>query len=172
MKYTCSCCGKEHEEWPAITFSLPSNYKDLSDEERERNSEIGNDYCIIYSQYQTDRFIRVTLIQKIIDHCENLKYGVWVSLSEKSYKDYEENYNNKNHIIKYFGGLSNCLPDYPDTRGIPTMVNTKEGTKRPEVFPDPEFDHPFVKDYYNGITKKEAERRISEMLKSSEKLKK
>jgi len=35
---------------------------------------------------------------------------------------------------------------------------------RPELFPHESFNHPFVKDYYTGITKVEAERRISEML--------
>ncbi len=35
---------------------------------------------------------------------------------------------------------------------------------RPELFPHESFNHSFVKDYYNGIFKKEAEKRISVML--------
>jgi len=31
--------------------------------------------------------------------------------------------------------------------------------------PHEDFDHPFVYDYYNGISKEEAERRIHEMLR-------
>jgi hypothetical protein len=43
---------------------------------------------------------------------------------------------------------------------------TKKGNGRPEVFPHEDFDHPFVKDYYNGISKKEAENRINKMIKN------
>ena len=35
-----------------------------------------------------------------------------------------------------------------------------------DSFPHQDFDHTFVNDYYNGITKTEAERRIKEMLKT------
>ena len=44
-------------------------------------------------------------------------------------------------------------------------VVTRQDGFRPELFPHQNFDHPFVKDYYNGISKKEAAKRISEMLK-------
>jgi hypothetical protein len=26
IKYTCSNCGKEHEQWPALTYISPTNY--------------------------------------------------------------------------------------------------------------------------------------------------
>ncbi len=35
MKYKCSICGKEHEEWPAIGFSTPINYEYLSEEDKK-----------------------------------------------------------------------------------------------------------------------------------------
>ena len=34
-KYTCSCCGKVHEEWPALTYTSPTAYNTLSEEEKE-----------------------------------------------------------------------------------------------------------------------------------------
>lgn len=68
-------------------------------------------------------------------------------------------------MTSYFGWLSNQLPDYDDMTKIPTTVYTKTGNDRPEIIPHNDFDHQFVRDYYNGITKQEAERRIKEMLK-------
>ena len=47
---------------------------------------------------------------------------------------------------------------------FPTDVKTKIGNERPEIFPHSDFDHPFTRDYYNGMTKGEAERRIHNML--------
>jgi hypothetical protein len=164
-KYKCSCCDKEHEEWPALAYSSPMNYQTLSDDDKENIAELSNDFCVIHHTDQTDRFIRCTLTQKVIDHCEDLEYGLWVSLSEKSFTDYKDNFHNEGHTASYFGWLSNDLPDYEFDESIPTTVHTRTGKQRPEIVPHKDFDHPFVRDYYNGITKAEAERRINAMLR-------
>jgi hypothetical protein len=172
FKYVCDFCGKEHEEWPALAYSSPTNYNNLSEEDKKTIAELKNDFCIIRHPDQTDRFIRCTLTQKVNDNCQDLEYGLWVSLSEKSFKDYSEHFNDENHETSYFGWLSNQLPDYSFEDSIPTTVFTRTGNKRPEIVPHKDFDHVFVEDYYEGITKQEAERRISEMIKitqSSEK---
>ena len=164
IKFTCSCCGKEHEEWPALTYISPTNYDNLSEDDKKAIGELDEDFCVINHSDQIDRFIRCTLTQKVVDDCQDLEYGLWVSLSEKSFQDYSDNYKNENHETKYFGWLSNDLPDYDCSESIPTTVFTKTGNSRSEIVPHEDFDHPFVKDYYNGITKIEAERRIKEML--------
>jgi len=165
IKYICDCCGKEHESWPAITYNAPNSYSNLSSEEKEEIAVIDQDFCVIkYADDHIDRFIRVVFIQKVNDHCENLEYGFWVSLSETSFKDYLENFDNKNHETQYFGWLSNYIPQYEFSNSIPTTVVTKSGNDRPEIFPHNDVDHSFVKDFYNGITKEEAEKRIREIL--------
>lgn len=164
--YMCKNCGKQHDGWPALTYTSPSFYLELNEDEK-KNAELSSDFCVINHPNQTDRFIRGTLTLKVIDHCENLEYGLWVSLSEKSFKDYSDNYDNHNYETKYFGWLSNVLPGYPDTRKVPTTVFTRTGNQRPEIVPHEDFDHPFVKDYYDGITKEEAERRINEMIENT-----
>jgi hypothetical protein len=164
IKYKCSHCGKEHEEYPALTYTSPDNYAELSEEEKEKMAKLSNDFCVITYPAQTDRFIRATLTQKINDHCEDIDYGIWVSLSETSFNDYNNNFDNPNHVKEYFGYLCNTLNGYQSTMSIPTTVKTRTGGQRPEVIPHKDFDHPFVHDYYNGITKKEAERRIQYML--------
>lgn len=166
MSYKCANCGNEHDEWPALTFNTPDAYYWLSEQEKSTMADIGSDHCIITYKDQTDRFIRCTLTQKVNDHCEHLEYGIWVSLSEKSYKDYADNFDSENHATTYFGYLGNSIPGYEGTLSIHTNVNTRIGNHRPEVIPHDSFDHPFVADYYNGIEKDEAERRIADMLKS------
>jgi hypothetical protein len=167
IKFICDCCGKEHESWPALTYNSPSSYYNLSPQEQEEIAVIDQDFCVIkYADDDIDRFIRVVMIQKVNDHCDNLEYGFWVSLSEKSFKDYLENFDNENHETQYFGWLCNYISQYEFPESIPTTVVTKTGNDRPEIFPHQDFDHPFVKDYYEGITKEEAEKRIQEMLKN------
>jgi len=166
IKYTCSCCGKVHEEWPAIAFDSPTAYDVLSDQLKKDIAELTSDFCIIHHPEQTDRFIRATLTQKIIDHCEDLEYGIWVSMSETSFQDYSDNFDNPDYETKYFGWLSNNVPEYDFINGIPTTVFTRTNKQRPDIVPHQDFEHPFVFDYYNGITKAEAEKRIRNILKA------
>ncbi|SEB48725.1 hypothetical protein SAMN04489761_0997 [Tenacibaculum sp. MAR_2009_124] len=162
-EFKCAECGKTHSEWPALTFKSPSNYDVLSDQEKPELGRLNTDFCEIYYDNQIDRFIRVTLTQKVNDTCENLDYGLWVSLSEKSYLNYKANFDSEEHETGYFGWLCSSIPEYGNTMSIPCDVMTKIGNSRPEIFPHQDFDHPFVKDYYDGITKVEAERRINHM---------
>mgnify|MGYP006203465239 CR=1 FL=1 len=150
-----------------LTFKSPVNYDYLSEKEKAEIGKLDTDFCEIHYEDQIDRFIRVTLTQKVIDACENLEYGLWVSLSGKNYSDYKDNFNNPNHETGYFGWLCSNIAEYGNTLLIPCDVMTKNGNDRPEIFPHKGFDHPFVRDYYNGILKKEAENRIAEMIKTS-----
>src|SRR5438552_14502139 len=105
-KYVCSCCGREHVGLPSLTYTSPSNYHYLSEDDKQKIGELDSDFCTIRYPDQTDRFIRCTLTQKVIDYCSDLDYGLWVSLSEKSFLDYSDNFDNENHETIYFGWLS------------------------------------------------------------------
>jgi hypothetical protein len=61
------------------------------------------------------------------------------------------------------------MADYKFSESIPTTVFTRLEGQRPEMVPHNDFDHPFVRDYYEGITREEAERRIKAMLEIVEK---
>ena len=154
-----------HEDWPAIAFTTPDSYDTMSEEDRKKYvKEISNDFCIIEYEDQTDRFIRCVLFQEVIDHCEDLHYGVWASLSEKSFNDYNKHYHSLDYEATYFGYLSSQFPEYGNNYSIKTNV-VYTGKNRPEVIPHiDQMDIPFVKDYYEGITKAEAERRIKYMM--------
>jgi hypothetical protein len=67
---------------------------------------------------------------------------------------------------KYFGWLCNRIPEYRFDESIPVTVFTRLHGQRPEIIPHQGIDHPFVRDYYEGITKAEAEKRITDMLES------
>ena len=46
------------------------------------------------------------------------------------------------------------------------MVYHRLNNQRPEVDPHDNFDHQLVLDYYSGITKAQAEKRINDMLEA------
>ncbi|NLR95080.1 DUF2199 domain-containing protein [Flammeovirga agarivorans] len=162
----CPECGEQHTEWPALTYKSPFNYSQLSEEAKSKIGELSSDFCEIKYESQTDRFIRVTLSQKVIGTCENLEYGLWVSLSKESYNDYLENFDNENHKTGYFGWLCSDILEYKEsTMNIPCNVFTKLGNQRPEIIPHDDHDHQFVKDYYSGITLEEVQNRVNKVLK-------
>ena len=162
--FWCEECGEYHESWPALVFKSPFYYSTLSKEEKSSIGKLSSDFCEIHHADQIVRFIRGILFQKVIDYPHDLDYGLWVSLSEKSYADYKENFKSKSHEAQYFGWLANDILAYESTLSIPTTVVTQTDNQRPLIFPHRSFDHPFVKDFYEGITKKEAEIRIDTML--------
>jgi hypothetical protein len=166
IKFSCSCCGQNHEEWPALAFNSPDNYYFLSENEKQSIASLDSDFCVINYEDQTDRFIRCTLNQKVNDYCEDLEYGLWVSLSENSFLDYKETYQKEIEEKVYFGWLCNAFFGYDFSKSIPMNVVLKSNGLRPELFPHESFDHPFVRDYYNGISKEEAEKRISAMIET------
>ena len=163
----CSVCGETHDGWPALTFNSPSSYHELTENEKQSIAKIDSDFCEITYEDQTDRFIRVTLKQKIKDSKQELDYGLWVSLSEQSWNDYKSNYDNENHEVQYFGWLNSRIPEYGNTLNIPTTVITKKGNDRPEIIPHEDHEHEFVEDFYTGISKEEAEKRIHKMMKNA-----
>ncbi len=163
----CNKCGKAHESYPSLGYSAPSNYSDLNETEKAEKAKLTPDTCIINYPDQTDRFIRVMLWQKVNSNCEDLNYGFWVSLSEKSFEDYCSNFNNLNHKAIYFGWICNNIEGYESTLNIPADIYTQPNGQRPEAVPHRDYNHPFVVDYYTGITKEEAEKRINTVIKNT-----
>lgn len=162
--YTCSCCGKELNDWPALTYKTPFFYSCLTEEEKQHYGKLTSDFCTVEMDGETHRFIRVVMFQKTSDSCQVLDYGLWVSLSEASYNDYYEHYEDENYKEVYFGWLNSSLSGYPDTTAIPCNVCPQKNNQRPFIEPHQSFDHPLVADFYNGISKEEAEARIKRMM--------
>lgn len=163
MKYTCTTCGEEHEGWPSPAFDSPFHYHNLSQKDKEEIASINEDFCIIRNENQIDRFIRVVLKQAVIDACQKIEYGVWVSVSEKTFKEYSESFGSGEHEGGYFGYLCNNIPGYDSTLLIKCNVFVSKGKNRPEAVPhDDQLENVFVRDYYEGIDLEEAERRVVE----------
>lgn len=166
-KYKCPKCGNEHDQLPAIGFNEPYYYRILSDLDKQEIAEISSDFCIIRHSEQTDRFIRAFLRIKINDACENLDYGVWVSVSKLTFNEYKSEFGDNQEGKSYFGRVSNEIADYKEsTLGIHVNVETRSGGSRPELIPH-ESEHRLVSDWKKGITISEAKRRVKELMKNN-----
>jgi hypothetical protein len=163
--YTCSVCGQQHDDWPAIAWLAPVHYDRLSDEDKEDIAKLETDFCRIeHPPGEMSYFIRCTLEQKVNGHDSDLDYGVWVSLSEESFSDYVAHYEDRDYETSYFGWFCSNIPEYEKTLSIPTTVFTRRDGQRPYVVPHEDHDHPFVRDYHNGISLEEATMRVHHAL--------
>lgn len=160
INFKCSMCGKIHNRLSAIGFNTPFYYEDLDENDKKDIAKISSDFCEIKHVDQTDRFIRTTLTISINDTCDNLDYGVWVSLSEKSFNEYKSDFKDNVEGKTYFGMISNDIFDYKETTlGIHVNVNTRSDGMRPEIIPH-QNEHKLISDYENGINIKEARKRV------------
>ncbi|WP_413511728.1 DUF2199 domain-containing protein [Myroides odoratus] len=166
MKYTCEHCGQVHEDWPALVYKAPDPYLALSEEEKEK-ADLTSEICSIDDEEQTHWYLRGVLTQYVYDACQYLDYGVWVSLSKESMKDYYANYEDKTYKTTYFGWLVTNLPNYPPqtTFGLPTNVEVDNSKGIPTILPHQNKDSLFVQEFYQGISTEEALRRIEATLK-------
>ncbi|MBX7225487.1 MAG: DUF2199 domain-containing protein [Chitinophagales bacterium] len=162
--FKCSKCGEVHDQLPALAFLTPDYYGYLNDEDKKNIAEISDDFCVIKHPEQTDRFIRTTMTLQIIDACEDLDYGIWVSVSEKTFDEYKTDFKNNIEGKTYFGRICNEIPEYREsTLGLHVNVVTKSNGIRPEIIPH-ESGHELIKDWEKGITISEAERRVQNMM--------
>jgi hypothetical protein len=163
-KYKCPNCDEVHDELPALAFKTPYHYDIHPNDKKKTIAEISSDFCVINHPEQTDRFIRTTMTIKVNDACEDLNYGIWVSLSKKSFDDYDENFKNDCDSKTYFGMICNEIRDYKEsTLGLHVNVVTRNGGIRPEIIPH-KADHELINDWENGISIKEAEIRVDKLL--------
>jgi hypothetical protein len=152
--FKCTCCGEIHEGSPSIAFKAPDQYACLSDDQKSRMGKISSDFCTITHDEGVDYFVRAVLEVPIHGVEEPFTWGVWVSLSKKSFEHYYETYDNPVEGDGFFGWLCNEPSVYAWSESRPADVRVQLGNQRPKVVlhrGEPERD-PLVLDQINGIS--------------------
>lgn len=149
FKFSCKCCGDEHEGIPDLAFDAPSYYEQLSEEQKRTIATKSEDFCIIADE---DFFIRGILLIPIIGLDTQFGLGVWVSLSRENFKRYIELYEASDVSGEgpYFGWFSNHMPWYPETLSLKTNVHLQPYPHRPQIELQP-TDHPLSMHQHHGI---------------------
>ena len=128
--FKCHTCGEIHEGSPSFAYDAPWHYAGLTDEQLER-AWLTEDLCEIAHDQGVDRFIRTVLEIPIHGVEEPFVWGVWVSLSEQSYRRYLETRDDADPKESWFGWFCNRLPYYPDTINLKVRVRPRSGGNRP-----------------------------------------
>ena len=151
MRWRCSVCGEEHEGLPLDwAYDKPAHW----DGKRNRKDKLTADLCTwVDDAGELSYFIRGVLHVPVPELGDTLRYGVWSSLSQKSYERVLELWDDPRRTEEppYFGWLSNSLPGYPETLNLPCDVVTDELDLRPTIVLH-DGDHPLVQQQRDGIS--------------------
>lgn len=154
MRFVCTTCGAEHDlDDVSLGSEAPLPWYSLSDQESSR-SLLGSEQCVINSREGRSLYIRACLEIPIRGVGRSFTWGVWCSLSEKSYLELAEHWENPARVGlgPHFGWLCTKIPGYPDTALLKTMVHQREVGVRPLVVLEPTA-HPLAIDQREGIEK-------------------
>jgi hypothetical protein len=135
---------------PSFGAAAPLSYYVVPEEEREARCDLGSDDCVIDEELF---FVRGCIEIPVRGEAEPFSWGVWVSLSEESFKQWVACFDSKkrSHIGPFFGWLNASLKPYPDTVSLKTQVHLRDDGIRPYIELEP-TDHPLSVEQRCGIS--------------------
>lgn len=165
MNFRCSTCSEVHDV-TEVSFGAdrPNQWYILTDEEKQR-SLLSSDQCMLETADGTHYFVRGCLDIPIKGTSSTFTWGVWVSLSERSFAEMAEHWDDPGRVSlgPYFGWLCTAIPEYPDTMLLKTNVHQRPVGVRPAIELEP-TDHPLAIHQRDGIESAEVERIVRHLL--------
>lgn len=153
--FKCRKCSRIHEGSPSFAFDSPWQCAGLT-EDRKAAAELTADTCVIPHDQGADRFVRVTLEIPIHGVEDPFVWGVWVSLSEASFRRYLETAGDPDEGESWFGWFCNRLPGYEDTLNLKCRARPRKGGLRPRLELE-RSGHLLAEHLYAGLTVEQAQ---------------
>jgi hypothetical protein len=149
LRFKCSQCDELHEGLPDLVFAAPVYYDQIPVPERAERARLTSELCVIDDRHF---FVRAALPIPIRDAKATFSWGVWVSLSERSFARYVELQGSAPAAggDPCFGWLSNQLPRYPDTLSLKAHLHLQPDGRRGLLELEP-TDHPLAVHQRDGI---------------------
>lgn len=149
--WTCKCCGRGFDTLPMdYAFPAPGNWFALPEAERAARARLSADVCIIDGR---EFYVRGCIEIPVIDCVEMLIHGVWVSVSEESFRYIHERWDSPfvDDEPPRFGWLCNWIRDYPEPQDVRCQVFLRSGNLRPRIVLEP-TDYPLAVEQREGVT--------------------
>ncbi len=162
--WTCHCCGRQFEELPlAYGLDAPDPWFELNDTERQTRSQIDSDRCIIDGR---QFFVRGCLDVPIVGREEFFSWGVWVSVSKRSFDRILELWDTefRDDEPPMFGWVCNNIHIYPQTFALKTHLHLRNDGLRPFIELEP-TDHPLAIEQRQGLSLLRVEEIVSAVLR-------
>ena len=151
-KWTCPCCGEEQIGLPQnLHFEFPNNWPGVKFP-NTLFSFLNSDFCKIRRIGKpVERYILALLPLPIIGSDQTFDFGVWMSVSKRSWAIYEKGFETEVYDEpNCFGWLMHELPKFPSTISLPCTIEFRDDRLRPMVWVH-ETDHPLYEAQQEGV---------------------
>jgi hypothetical protein len=152
FEFKCASCQEIHRGIPTFAAEYPDYLATLPKTQRENSVHLDSDHCVINNEFY---FVRGSIEIPVHGYPdEPFIWGVWVSLSLKSYQEWVSCFNEekRTHIGPFFGWLSVDLWPYPEScLNLKTRVHLRDNGIRPYIELEP-TNHPLAVEQRQGIT--------------------
>ena len=147
--FRCATCGVWHEGVP-LNFGIDLPDLGIPPDQKTDRLWTDGDFCVVDGK---EFFIRGCVEIPVVDGPGPLIYGVWTSLSERSFRRARElgNGDVPPDEPPWFGWFANTLTGYPDTFLLKSLVHPRPGGLRPRIELEP-TDHPLSVEQHDGIS--------------------
>jgi hypothetical protein len=147
----CRCCDQEID-WPPLDYGVAAPWRDFiaSEEDFDKQVRLKPDYCVIRDEIF---FLRCNVMIPVIDSTETFAWGVWCSVSAKSFDRIMELWDSPTQADEppFFGWLMTVLPGYSEpTMHAKSSIQLQGPAVVPQVHVIP--DHPLGQEQLSGIT--------------------
>jgi hypothetical protein len=149
--WTCRCCDQRFGTLPmSYAIDAPGNWFGLPEAERETRAKLSADVCIIDGK---EFYVRGCVEISVADCADNFVWGVWVSVSEESFRYIHERWDGPidSDEPPRFGWLCTWIQGYPEPHEIRCRVFLRSGNLRPLIVLEP-TDYPLAVEQQKGIT--------------------
>jgi hypothetical protein len=149
FRFKCASCDEWHEGMPSFGTKAPLYYYDIPEAERDQRCQLNTDFCIVDNDYF---FVRGSVEICVEGSAEPFSWGLWVSLSRDSFRDYIDHFDSPERASRgpYFGWLAIALEVYPEDQTLRTSVQPRNAPLRPLIELEPS-DHPLAIEQRDGI---------------------
>ncbi len=157
-RWVCGCCNKEFDGLPLdVAFTAPEHWLGLTEAERSRG-RLNADVCMIEARDGRQIFVRGCLEIPIIGQDEVFMWGVWTSVSAKSFARIEELWSSPvpEDEPPLFGWFCNNIPNYPECLRQQAHLHLRNDGQRPAITLRPS-EHLLFLEQRDGITLRRVE---------------
>jgi hypothetical protein len=152
----CATCGEEHE-WGTMepSFERPAAYWAVPEAERPHRTVAGKSDCRIRDIADTERryFLRVMLAIPIRGEDRSCNWGIWAEVSASDFKTAWDRWDDADQANEppFPGVLANSVSEYPETLGLPGLVQLTGPATPPQFRFADSVEHPFAREQRDGV---------------------
>ncbi len=146
-----------------MAFGPPVDLDALGSSVVEMRPPDNGDFCEVrYASGEVDRFIRCVLALPVPRLNSEFRFGVWMSVSQRTWDIYGDGFETENYAEDVcFGYLMHDIADYPGSRLLHADIVLYNNGKRPLVRLH-DADHPLVRAQSEGVDLPQIERWVAQ----------